>query len=268
MKHPLCAIMSFTPVKPSVPWTGFDVLLFIAIWLAPLFAGVAAASIASLNQPQVEAATEVTQDYGHPIAQLIEQSRNSLLVFLIVFLAVVVVAPIIEEFLFRMFLQGWLEAKFKQLQVPGASGIAIVIVSLCFAAIHMGNHGAIEASALLTGLVVTSIFSMVVFTARIIYLKEVRDARIADYFFGTERFFRPWFFTGAGCCLLVIAACLVLNLSLTNTFPGTNVAPIAIFFFSLALGVLYSRTQNLSYCILLHACLNGISLTLLWFGAG
>jgi len=264
-------------VKPSVPWTGFDALLFLAIWLAPLIAGVASVSIASLTQPPVEATVEVatveavavdTQDHGHPVAQLIEQNRNSLVVFLLVFVAVVIVASIIEEFLFRMLFQGWLEAKFRQLQVPGASGIAIVIVSLCFAAIHMGNHGAIDVQSLLVGLVETSLFSLFVFTAGIIYLTEVRGVRVADYLFGTERFFRPWFFTCAGCCLLVIASCFALNLSLTNAFPGTNVAPIAIFFLSLALGVLYSRTQNLSYCILLHACLNGISLTLLWFGSG
>ena len=255
-------------MKPSVPWTGFDVLLFLAIWLAPLLAGVAAASIASSDQTQVQVATEETQDHGHPIAQLVAQSKNSLVVFLIAFLAVVIVAPIIEEFLFRMLFQGWLEVKFKQLQIPYASGIAIVIVSLCFAAIHMNNHGAIDVQKLLTGLVVSCIFSLSVFTAGLIYLTQIRNVRIADYLLGTERFLRSRFFTYAGYCLLAIVLCFALNFALTQTFPGMNVAPIPIFFFSLVLGILYSRTQNLSYCILLHACLNGISLTLLWFGAG
>jgi len=255
-------------VKPSVPWTGFDVLLFLALWLAPLLAGVATAYVASLNQPQVQAAAEDAKDHGHLIAQLVAQSKNSLVVFLTAFLAVVVVAPIIEEFLFRMLFQGWLEAKFKQLQIPYASGIAIVIVSLCFAAIHMNNHGAIDAQKLLTGLVVSCIFSLLVFVAGIVYLTQIRNVQIADYLLGMGRLFRPGLFTCTGYCLLAILLCFALNFALTQTFPGTNVAPIPIFFFSLALGILYSRTQNLSYCILLHACLNGISLTLLWFGAG
>ena len=254
------------PVKPSVPWTGFDVLLFLAIWLAPLIAGVATVYIVSLNQPQVEAATSDTKDHGHPIAQLIAQSENSLVILFIVFLSAIVVAPIIEEFLFRMLVQGWLESKFKRFQVPCASGIAILIASTFFAVIHMNDHGAIDIQKLPSALVATMVFSLLVFTAGIIYLTRIRNVRIANYLFGTERFFRPWFFTCAGCCLLVIMSCFALNFSLTNTFPGTNVAPIPIFFFSLALGVLYSRTQNLSYCILLHAFLNGISLALLWFG--
>ena len=250
--------------QPSVPWTGFDVLLLLAVWFAPLFASVAAISIASLSQPQIEATAVEKQDHKHPIAQLIEQSKKSPVVFLIVFLSAVVVAPIIEEFLFRMLFQGWLEVKFKQLQLPCASGVAIVVVSIFFAVIHMSNHAAIDASALLNGLVVTMFFSLTVFAAGVIYLTQIRSVRIADYLIVPVRSVRPRFFICVGCCLLVIVFCLALNACLTLNFPGTNVAPVSIFFFSLALGILYSRTQNLSYCILLHACLNGISLTVLW----
>lgn len=247
-------------VKPTVPWTGFDVLLFLAIWMAPLLASIAIALFAS--QPQ---SAEATQYHGHPVAQLIVLSKKTPVVFLVVFLAAVVVAPIIEEFMFRMLFQGWLEAKFKQLQMPCASGIAIVIVAFCFAAIHASNHGAIDAQTVLTNLVVSSVYSMLVFSAGIICLHRVRNVRIADYLFVSERFVRPRFFSCVGYCLLTIVSIYGLQVALVAMCPGTNVSPISIFFFALALGILYSRTQNLSDCILFHACLNGISLVFVWY---
>jgi len=254
------------PQNISVPWTGLDVLLFLAVWLLPLFASVAIAYIAS--QPQTQATAVDQKDHGHPIAQLIEQGKNSPIVFLVVFLSAVVVAPLVEEFLFRMLFQGWLEAKLKQLQIRYASSIAIVVVSCLFAAIHMNNHGAIDVQALLKGLAISGVFSLAVFMAGIIYLIQIRNVRIADYLFCAERLIRPGFFTCAGYCLLAIVFCLALNAALATNYPGTNVAPVPIFFFSLALGILYNRTQKLSDCILLHASLNGISLMLVWFGAG
>ena len=247
----------------KVPWTGFDVLLFLGIWLAPLLAGVAIAYVASQPQGAVD-----TADHGHPLAQLIEQSEHSLVILLVALIAGVIVAPIVEEFLFRMLFQGWLEATFQQLHVPHASSVAIVIVALCFAAIHLNSNDAIDVHTLLIGFVLSSLYSLIVFTAGIVYLTQVRNVQIANYFIGTERFFRPGFFRGMGYCLLVIVFCFVLFATLKSIYPETNVAPVAIFFFALALGVLYSRTQNLSYCILLHACLNGISLTLVWLGVG
>ena len=261
-----------------VPWTGFDVFLFLAIWLAPLFVSIATASIVSLKPPHVEATagdatvSEATasdvQDHGHPIAQLIAQSEHSLAILLLAFFAGVVVASIVEEFLFRMLFQGWLEATFRQHHVPYGSGMAIVIVALCFSAIHISNNDAVDVATLKNGFIVSSVYSLMVFTAGVIYLTQVRNVRIADYFIGTEKFFRPGFFMGAGCCLLVMVFCFELFVVLKTIYPNTNVAPIPLFFFALALGVLYSRTQNLSYCMLLHACLNGTSLMLVWFGMG
>ena len=247
--------------KPSVPWTGFDVLLLFSLWLAPFIASIV---IVFLNQPPIVATVTDTQNYKHPIVQLIEQSQCSPIVFIIIFLSVVIVAPMIEEFLFRMLLQGWLEVKLRQFKVPNASGIAIVGVSIFFAVIHINNHAVIDVQALLVGIVMSSVFSLMVFATGIIYLTQARNLRVADYVFVKERYVRPHFFTCVGGSLLAIMLCLTLNATLMLYYPGTNLAPIAIFFFSLALGVLYSRTQNLADCILFHACLNGISLALAW----
>jgi hypothetical protein len=95
-----------------------------------------------------------------------------------------------------------------------------------------------------------------------IYLKWRSKVKMTRILFGTDPFFRPHFFTWAGMYLLVLPCLYGLEVVLELCLPDVDVDPIAIFFFSLVLGFLYCRTRNLSYCILLHAALNGISLIL------
>jgi membrane protease YdiL (CAAX protease family) len=251
----------------SVPWKGLDVLLLLALWLAPLCISVAGTSIASLTQSREPAAAVEANDHGHPVKQLVEQGKKSSIVFLVAFLSAVVVAPLVEEFLFRLLLQGWLEAKFAQFRVPCASGVAIVAVSIFFAVIHGGSHHAGNVETLLYALVASMIFSLLILTTGIIYLARKRNVKLIPCFFGTERFFHPQFFANTGYCLLALVFIFGLTAVLITVYPNTNISPIPIFFFSLLLGTLYSRTRNLSYCILLHALLNGTSLTIAWLAA-
>jgi membrane protease YdiL (CAAX protease family) len=250
----------------SVSWTGFDVLLFIALWMAAQFIiGVVIVVVNPNAQPHVQmAADEDGVGPRHPVEQLIQKSTKAPIVLLVAFLSGVVAAPLIEEFLFRLLLQGWLESKLLQFQVPCASGVAIVAVSFCFAVIHAGNPGDSNVQALFYVLLAFVILHLSIFVFGIIYLVRRRNIKLADLLLGTERSFRPEFFPkffiNAGYCLLVILFCLGLTAVLDWNYPNTNTNPIPIFFFSLLLGTVYSRTRILSYCILLHACLNIISL--------
>ena len=249
----------------SVLWTGYDVLLFLALWLAPLFVSVI---IPHVSYSPEQTAAVSTSEYKHPIVQLVEQGKNSPMVFLVAFLSAVIVAPLVEEFLFRLLLQGWLETKLSRLQVPRASGVAIITVSCFFAAIHAGNHGAIDTSSLVFGFIVSMIFSLLVFTSAVIFLVQRRNANVIPYFFGTGRFCLSQFLASAGYCLMTLVFIFGLFVVMVWCYPNTNVSPVPIFFFSLLLGTLYSKTRNLSYCILLHAFLNGTSLTIAWFTVG
>jgi len=249
--------------KISVPWTGFDVLLFFALWLTPLLISIL---VTHLDGPLIQVPTHTEaqddKDYGHPIAQLVEQSNGSPMIFLAVFFSAVVAAPLVEELLFRVLLQGWLESKLTQSQIPWASVIAIVVVSCFFAVMHMGNHDVIDVQSFMSGLVATVVFSLFIFTLGILYLVQIRNARMTDYLFDIRQFAHSRFFVFAGCLLapLFCFALIALSAALGMFFEGVNVSPIPIFLFSLVLGILYSKTQSLLYCILLHACLNGISL--------
>jgi len=252
--------------KSAVPWTILDVALFFALWLGAqlIVGGIAVAAHSSARSLAHKAAETGGEGHTHPIERLVQQSKNAPIVLLVAFLSVVVVAPLIEEFLFRSLFQGWLESTFLQCRVPCASGVAVVVVSFCFAATHAGNSGDLSTRAFFCLFVSFIVLNLLIVALAMIYMVRVKNIKLTDYLFGTERFFRPHFFTYAGYCLLVILLCFGLNAILERTYPGTNISPIPIFFFSLALGTLYSKTNNLLYCILLHACLNGMSFLMLW----
>jgi len=259
------------PKNTSVPWTGLDVLLFLFLWFwLSVVSGIAAgvASIVMLsppNQTAVLTENDEEKDHGHPLFQMIKQSNHSPPVLVIAFLAVVIAAPLMEEFLFRLLLQGWLEAKLAQIRVPFATGIAIVAVSLFFAAIHGGNSSPMNWKVLAVAFGVFAMTSPLLFVLGIVYLKWMWDVKMTHCLFGTSRFFHPQFLPVAGWCLLALTATIGISGLLNVFYPNTNTDPIPIFVFSLLLGILYSRTRNLSYCILLHALLNGTSLTIAWF---
>jgi membrane protease YdiL (CAAX protease family) len=79
----------------------------------------------------------------HPLARLVTEHPSASLMALAVFSAVVV-APIGEELLFRVILQGWLERQAKQLRSRGgnaallAGGLPIFASSALFASMHQG----------------------------------------------------------------------------------------------------------------------------------
>ena len=260
--------------KLYVPWSGIDVLLFLALWLAAQLAcGVIAGTVELVTrhqQPAVETADcdlqtpeePAGRHHGHPVTQLVTKSKESLVVFLSLILFVVVATPLVEELLFRKLLQGWLEAKLSQLGVPGGSGIAIVFVSFVFALLHAGNIDEMSVNALFALLVAAAIANILVFTLGIYYLMNMRNMRLAHCLFGHKRFSRKQLLTMAGWCLLAMLVVYGISFTADLLAPNTNTDPIPIFVFSLVLGVLYSITRNLWYCVLLHACLNLTSLIL------
>ena len=268
----------------SVAWTGLDVLFFLALWFGAQIACVGivfgiTAHFSSNTQPQTaaisahneEMAMEQLMDEeetsGHPVIQLVKyaQQEGSFIAILTAFLAVVAAAPLIEEFLFRLLCQGWLEAKLSQYQIPSAGGIAVTVVSLFFAMLHMRSGGVLKGRMLLYLFAGTTVLNLLVFTFGIIYLVWIRNVKMTRCLLGTEPFFSPHFFANAGCCFLVLLSIFGISSVLDMFFPNISTEPIPIFFFSLFLGILYRKTRNLSYCIILHALLNGTSLTIAWF---
>ena len=142
--------------------------------------------------------------------------------------------------------------------------IAIIVVSLCFAAMH-GHSGYFSISCKWAGfcfLVSFIILNLSIFVFGIIYLIHKRNVKITGCLFGTKPFFRPRFFVNAGYCLLTLLFCYGVGIILYFTYEDVYTR-IPVFCISLVVGYLYSKTQNLSYCILLHATNNAVVVTLM-----
>lgn len=74
------------------------------------------------------------EPYRHPIVEYLSKNRDSAAVALVI-LSAVVVAPVVEEFLFRRVLQGWLVRR-----LPGNDGVAAVALqALAFGLAHAGQ---------------------------------------------------------------------------------------------------------------------------------
>lgn len=71
--------------------------------------------------------------YAHPIIDYVTTRRDPAAIALVV-LSAVVVAPLVEEFLFRRVLQGWLLERF-----PGDTVAAICLQALAFGLAHAGQ---------------------------------------------------------------------------------------------------------------------------------
>ena len=228
----------------SVPWKGVDVLLFLILFWGMALWCFCSGYIAAFSSPHSHLSWN---------AQLTKAGINEPVFLLFAFLSIVVVAPIVEEFIFRLLFQGWLEAKFKQFRIPYASGIAIVIASFVFTVSHFSFIFAIPMHYFVMT-VTHVILGISLFTFGIVYLVRKRNIKITQFPFRTKRFFRLRFFVNTGCCLLVILLSFMVYL-LPFCYVGRYL--LAVFLFSLIVGVVYRRSNNLLYCILLHALYNG-----------
>lgn len=191
---------------------------------------------------------------------------------LVVVLSACVVAPLFEEFMYRLMLQGYLESLESWLRhlliLPRAfirGALPIALVSAFFASNHARDPSAIpRADALLLLLGTQMVCSIVVLTLSVVYLRIVRKATLAD--FGISI---PHLPMDIGLGVLTFALIFVplfgAQLSLQGLFPPPAVVdPYTIFLFSCTLGFLYFRTHRIVPSIVLHMCLNGFSTAMMF----
>ncbi len=108
--------------------------LTISSWRADL--RLALLGLALVLWPLLALATVLdrVEPYRHPIIESLARHRDPPAVVLVV-LSAVVVAPVVEEFLFRRVLQGWLLRRF-----PGSEGLtAVALQALAFGIAHAGQ---------------------------------------------------------------------------------------------------------------------------------
>lgn len=293
----------------SVPWNGFDVLIIFAasyllMPLCVLLSVHVAGSIVKQSEVSIHApapsdviAAGIDEDKGnnddagaitiqsehsggkkqvattdHPLTQLIRQGRRSpfvSVVLTVAFLSGVILAPLTEEFMFRLVLQGWLQDRLgswlgnKYFLIDTIlKAIPVIIVAVFFASLHGGGRSEGKLDFLLAFLIGIVVAQSLIFTFGILYLTLVRQATARQL--GFDGRLLPFdILLGFISFVLSTPPILAINALLKSLFPDNVVDPVPLFFLALVLGTLYYQTKRIQPCIALHAFFNGFSFLVL-----
>ncbi|MBI2480136.1 MAG: CPBP family intramembrane metalloprotease [Planctomycetia bacterium] len=173
----------------------------------------------------------------HPLIEMLKEDTTGKL-FGVVTLLAVIVAPISEEYFFRVLLQGWLERSL--LSRKNRDGEVDRLPQS-----NVPNSGQDNAEGSTEGTPES---------AQNPYASpSLKDA--------TDR--------NSGASVLPYAPGLPIGISaavfaLMHWSHGPD--PAALFVLAIGLGYLYQRTHRWLPCVVTHACLNGTTMLLLWFG--
>jgi membrane protease YdiL (CAAX protease family) len=257
--------------RRQVPWRGGLVLVAFLVLEAPLLLALVFSLFGlpkSAGPPPGPTAKQV--DTEHDILDLLS-ADSSLTAWLLAGLIVVIVAPIVEEFMYRLLLQGWLEAEERRARrlipalgrlVPGA--VPIVAVSLLFALRHFRLASApSDIDELKLGLLLHAFWSLLAFVFVLGLLRAGSDVTAADLGLVPGKLLAD-VVLGLVVCVAVTAPILFLQQFLkTFVFPGSMAPdPVPLFFLALALGFVYYRTHRIVPAIVIHMAFNGIGLAL------
>jgi len=273
------------PVEPrrQVPWLGRDLVLFVVVFI------LAQTFLAAIRQAVIppdacekisagvrdEAARNLARN--HPLTEIFMKGTTSSRIACT--LLAVVVAPVFEELVFRLFLQGWLEKVDRRLR-RRARWLAVacrwgtgpvVFSSLLFALLHLRGERALSApDQMVFSIMSYAVVSVLLSVALVLYLRGVRGATWADLGFARSRVASDVKLGLAAYAAVVVPVCAAMALltKLAEDLPSYLAPdPAPLFAFALVLGFVYLRTHRVLPTIIAHAALNGGTLLLLWLGA-
>lgn len=253
--------------RQPVPWQAQDVLfIFLIGLLIPLTASTA---VKALVGPQP--AADKGHGLDHAAQQLLEAGTPGAIAVAV--LMAVVVAPLIEEFFFRVLLQGWLEAlwsrrrrKQPELRAAPLSWIPIVLPAALFALIHLRSSEAPRSPQYLTGLFLGQMAAdLLVLGVAIVVLRFATGATAADLGWNAGKL-RSDVKLGLLALLAAIGPVLALKVALMVSVDWNQVGyapdPIPLFFLALVLGMLYHRTHRFVPSLVLHMAFNATAIVL------
>ena len=170
---------------------------------------------------------EPGQESQHPLVKMVQEAGADTLVLILASIAAVVVAPICEELVFRLLLQGWLEKwedkrlSWRTPEIPESS-------------VEQIADSGVEPIATDIDIETQSI------------------SQPEPPLRGTAKLPHGW--------LPIIITAVLFGLAHTGYGPE----PIPLFFLGLVLGYLYQRTHRILPCIVTHAIFNLFTVILLW----
>lgn len=263
------------PKEPRtlVPWQGGDVLAVLAMHI--VFSALAVGLVQWSLGPELTEPLPVldgkTPDSAHAVLQAMATGGPWVLLLCVV--AAVVIAPVTEEFLFRVVLQGWLESCFERFSgyfprvrrvLPGALG-PILFSSLLFAAVHFRTAGPDRHGQFLIGLLLANAMAWLLAVGfAMAWLRYRAGATAADFGLAPGKMAddaRLGLWSLVGLLGPIYAVQIACHFMLPKHIAPD---PIPLFLLAVALGTLYARTHRVVPCIVLHAGLNAASLAMVW----
>jgi len=278
--------------RRPVPWSGLDVLVIFFLFHWPLILSL----FERAQDPVVvrelehhweahlenwEAHLETRQSAGglsseetvaHPVFELLKADRRWSTLILCIVVAVGI-APIAEEFIFRLVIQGWLMAResrwrhrVETLRLVPRGWLPVGSVALWFAFLHSRSASEVlppdQIRAMLVAVGVLQAFGTLTAFGflRLRYGVGMRSLGIHRERLGRD------LRIGLLAFLAVAPPLLVLQELLTPWLEKWRLAadPLPIFFLGIALGVLLYRTGRIVPSIVLHMGLNALSILLAW----
>ncbi len=192
----------------------------------------------------------------HPIIELLKEHQQPWLLALCG-VSAVLVAPVTEEFFFRVLFQGWLESLAARPPSEGESPLARS------ASDESDSHVAAPSSDL-----PTSPFASGPAATENPYATPTSTflpPEEASLPFAEQAATYPAAAKTIGGVRWESASIVISSLVFSLLHLGHGADPIPLFFLALTLGYLYQRTGRLLPSVVVHFCLNGCSMLLLWF---
>ncbi len=199
----------------------------------------------------------------HPLIEMLIRDRRLDLLGLAI-LSAVVIAPAVEEFLFRVLLQGWLEKCFTP------SGVARIANELPL------GHRLDETDVLHAEVIpVDAMQPTTCETPPPAASPPLATFAASDV---TNRFASPHSDLGEPTSAVPsdepefgvvrrAAPIVISSVAFAAAHAGTWPDPLPLFVLALVLGYVYRQTHRLWPSVLLHMLFNGLSLAMVWFGA-
>lgn len=297
-----------TPYSPRrhVPWNGAAVALLLCVFVVCQILGVglahhwfggaeandSAAAVASAatqgddaadappnatdDTTNQEATNDTTHDSGaaaHPLVRFLASQRGSLWAIWLAAAVGVVVAPLVEELLFRVLLQGWLEARESRwrrrwplLRALPRGVLPIALPALVFASMHFrSGPPPSDVESLGPVLLGNALGSLAALSVAALVLCGQYGAKWHDLGLNL----RPWpadAIRGLVAFAAVLMPIYVVQLALAKLLAGWEIAadPAPLLLLAVVLGYLYYRTHRLTPSLVLHVAINLFGLAATW----
>ncbi len=258
-----------------MPWCAFDVLLAFSLYF---FLPVGIVHIAQqglgiqIPVPAAEVDSADELDTAHPLARMLLENPN-IWVILLGIATAVLVAPVTEEFLFRLILQGWLETVERRLrrQMPElrrltVGAIPVAMTAFLFAGLHFRNATPrINPEEIVFLIAVRTIANLLTIAIMVVWIRIAAKATLVDFGISCSHW-KSDIKLGMAAFLIVTIPVYVLLILLQDLLPENSVVdPLPLLLLAVVLGGLYYRTHRIVPAIVLHMAFNATGVILaLW----